>query len=536
MSFSGIGTTTGFHPLWAYILGGTIRLLSMSGLDAIRGPLIAMIGLSTIAAVVFVIANYRTIYKLSQDRWHSALVTLIFFGFTWRFLYDGMESGLVLALLSLSFWAAVSRRFLALGLFVFLMPWARIDAAIFSLVFSLMAFVGWSAGRVRAPEARASLGGARIWLFAVPLILGLAALSAGLRLIIFGSQVSESVKFYWFSLRIMNLAETFSSPIRYLAGTALNTIGGLSTIFDPLATAFDPALVFNSNSRPADNQIQQLMLAVAILGVCGLVFVRLRAAGNQPIRRNYVLLSATALLSACLYLFVVKFFGFWQPYWEWYLAAPVYVLLIAVVLFWYGLHSGDVFVKARPLMWGLSWALLAGLVIGNIRFVHGTLDPKPEEWRWVYNEMVLAIDALPVEADESVGTWAAGHIGYFSRHRVVNLEGLIEAPEVLEASITDDIRPILSSHGIKYIAIKATPDAIRLTVKQVAYGLPKWQMSIRKRVFKDLVWEPIVVSDDPRLRSPYSIHRIAPRPEAPGTLGETEDPGQSAKPVNTLEQ
>ena len=37
------------------------------------------------------------------------------------------------------------------------------------------------------------------------------------------------------------------------------------------------------------------------------------------------------------------------------------------------------------------------------------------------------------------GTWAAGHIGYYSANPVVNLEGLVASPDILELNRDDKI-------------------------------------------------------------------------------------------------
>lgn len=507
MSFSGYGETTGFHPMWAYTLGGVFRLLSLPGQNPIVGPIVAMFALSTLNASVFVVANERALYKLTGDRWRSGMTTLIFFGFAWRFLYDGMESGLVLALLAVSFLAAMNQRFGVLGLLLSCMPWVRMDAAIFALVFALLAFAGLFKRRARGAERQRGL---RMWVVPLALVLAPLVVSAALRSAIMESQVSESVKFYWFSLKMIGLSESFSGPTHYLANTVSSTIRHLANIFDPLTMAYAPTRVFNSNPD-GSHAIQRAILALVFMGGLASVLLRLRAGSLEQLRGDYLLSSAVAAICSCSYLLIVRFFAFWGAGWQWYMAAPVYGLLIAGILLWYGLHDDEARQPVRPLARGIALAVLAVLVIGNIRFVQGILDPRPKEWRSLYNTMVLAMDALPLEPDESIGTWAAGHIGYFSRHRVVNLEGLIESPEVLQASFADDIRPLLSSHGIRYIAIKATTDDLRVAVGKARSGVPKWRMSQRKRVFKDLEWAPVVDINDPQLRSPFSIQRVAPR-------------------------
>ena len=53
------------------------------------------------------------------------------------------------------------------------------------------------------------------------------------------------------------------------------------------------------------------------------------------------------------------------------------------------------------------------------------------EWSKIYGETVDFLN----EYDESVvGTWAAGHIGYYSSNRVVNLEGLVGDQEIIKAN------------------------------------------------------------------------------------------------------
>ena len=59
MTFSGIGETNGFHPLWAYILGTSFKLYQFFGFyfDHIKTPLFITIFISTLNSYLFIFIN-----------------------------------------------------------------------------------------------------------------------------------------------------------------------------------------------------------------------------------------------------------------------------------------------------------------------------------------------------------------------------------------------------------------------------------------------------------------------------------------------
>jgi hypothetical protein len=58
-------------------------------------------------------------------------------------------------------------------------------------------------------------------------------------------------------------------------------------------------------------------------------------------------------------------------------------------------------------------------------------------------------------ADVIVGSWAVGHLGYFSGHRVVNLEGIIADTRIYQANLKGELVNAIEELGINYLAYNA---------------------------------------------------------------------------------
>jgi hypothetical protein len=75
---------------------------------------------------------------------------------------------------------------------------------------------------------------------------------------------------------------------------------------------------------------------------------------------------------------------------------------------------------------GIIWILLAGLIVFNTVYAHDRLQGYsfviPDSCRPERN----AVDYLnTLDNGTVVGSWDAGYVGYYCRHRVVNLDGLV---------------------------------------------------------------------------------------------------------------
>lgn len=83
-------------------------------------------------------------------------------------------------------------------------------------------------------------------------------------------------------------------------------------------------------------------------------------------------------------------------------------------------------IRLRLLRQGITWILLAGLVVFNIAYAHDRLQGYsfviPDSERPERN----GVNFLNTLDDGTViGSWDAGYVGYFCKHRVVNLDGLV---------------------------------------------------------------------------------------------------------------
>ncbi|MCD4848421.1 MAG: hypothetical protein K8R76_09530 [Candidatus Aegiribacteria sp.] len=83
-------------------------------------------------------------------------------------------------------------------------------------------------------------------------------------------------------------------------------------------------------------------------------------------------------------------------------------------------------IRIRLLRQGITWILLAGLVVFNIVYANDRLQGYsfviPDSQRPERN----GVDFLNTLDDGTViGSWDAGYVGYYCKHRIVNLDGLV---------------------------------------------------------------------------------------------------------------
>ena len=462
-SFSGETQTTGFHPLWMYILVcfGQISALLFGAGNILLVSLFA----SFILATCFIEVNKKTLMS-ACDVSIVPVLNIILFLFCYRFIYDGMESGLVLVLVSVGYLAVIRKNMFLLGFALALLVWARIDLfqiiAVFGIALSCYFLL-----LARQPNHRPALT------YQVVFMVGLVLMSVIVRYQIFPMQNSSAVKGFWFQLVLEE-----SSSLDLFVLLAKRLVASAAQIWWPIDIAAQGWFLNSNNSLP---RLLAAFLGVSTIAVFLFSIIR-TFYKNQEFTSKWNL-GVIALISV-IYITVHGFYGSMSPNWQWYLAFPTFALLY--VFFVSFEEEILMMTKNRKFRHLLSVILLINLA--NYIFVISHV--REDQWRYVYNSMLLELkNSVPTGA--VVGTWAAGHIGYFAENRIVNLEGLVEDDSVLAATRSDDISELINDFQIEYILIKKSPSQISEAINLAASGEGMSRHNLRSRVFKDLDWKVV---------------------------------------------
>jgi len=461
-SFNGLSQTTGFHPLWMYLLVLASGLLGIFFTSV--HIIYVSIFLSFLMAIIFIHINKKICDRLFGNEF-SVFASAIILLFCYRFIYDGMESGLVLILISMGLAGALFRDIISIGLSLALLVWARID--LFQLLIPCVALAG---AYLHFREKRKFLGLDIVKNNA--LIVAVVVISVMLRSFLHPNQISSEVKKFWFELSVNG-----SSFLELLILTVKRLVAGSAQVWWP----FDITTGWFLNS----NNTLPITLAVLLGGatISIFLFAVVRIILANEFDRGPYLVSVMSLAAVC-YIAVHSFFGTMSPNWQWYLAFPTFAFVYLCIL----TFRTILFEKNKKSF--LAGCIAIVLLLNLTNYTYLFINVRDNQWRVVYNSMVSEL-SQNVSLQSVVGTWAAGHVGYFARQKIVNLEGLVEGDLVLKASRNDDIRRVIDAYGIDYILIKKSPGKILEEVQLAEMGEPMSRHNLRSRVFKDLTWEVV---------------------------------------------
>ncbi|CAA0117202.1 Uncharacterised protein [BD1-7 clade bacterium] len=484
MTFSGYSETNGFHPAWAYVLGFLSRIHSESVVDI--EPVVVQVALfvGLISSIVFILTCTYSLKRLEIPA-HSFFAAFLY-AVLWEYFFDGMESALVLTLLSVLLHTVVAGRHFLFILCSAALVWVRVDMLFFVPVLFCM-------GVVLGDRPR------KTWLQHGGVLFACVIASLFSKHVVMSGHVSATVKLVWALHGLLHDIQTNHSVSQFLLvrmGYALSFFG---TLLSTPMSAFTPVVLFN----PTGHTRGVLVLAGAAVILLYVIasFGVFKAYGNA----KRLTVSVIMVGGSCLYALLVSFLG-WKPEWQWYLAGPSFVAWMGFLMLFSAANFSRVGIRLPQV--GASIVIVFSM-IGAVRFYQHIHLVQPREWRFVYQSMADVVDGLQLREGARVGTWAAGHVGFYSQTDIVNLEGLIEHPSVFDAFIQDDISPVIKTHKIEYILIKTSKESIEKSVKAAKGGKPQWSMSQRTRVFKDLQYSLVrefSLSGDRVAFSLYKIH------------------------------
>jgi len=395
-SMDGIGVTNGFQPLWMLVLLPIFRLgLSPEG------------GVCVVIAVNAVILGLLagTLYQMIARRF-SPLSALAALGLLLspRFinmLINGMESALTALVMALVLGYLLQRPLLAhpagprardgwLGFLLGLLMLSRLDSVF--LVLSVALYLLWAeTGRRQGSLA------ARLW-----------------------AAFRGELKVFW---PLLLLVTPYLAANWWFFGSFMPISGALKNSFPH--PSFHPAYLAKFPEHVA-------LLALVVLGA-----VAARRDADPRVGRCL----AIAALGMGLHLLNTLFFmRFAVANWHFVTFIPPGVLALAVLLRW--------FLTARPRL--MRPAVALGLILVSAHLAWHTFKPNARYAGDVYVESALWVrDHLPATA--LMAMHDSGTFSYFSRRRVVNMDGLVNSLDYEHALCENRLDQYLKEHNVRYL-------------------------------------------------------------------------------------
>ena len=475
VTFDGIHPTNGFQMLWFLVVCPVAGLVG-------DPTVLAMAALAL--CIFFNGLTHWVLLKIGREV--ASPITGLFLSGLWFGLnvatntyWTGMENALhaLIFCISLLVFLRFSNSSLAgetpspmlLAAVLVLNAWCRLDAAVYSIVvFLAAAVVAWLAGRQFNRPFRSLM---------TPFLIagGVAATGAGLLLGLFrlmgGSWLPvsalvksaapppDSVSNFGEEV-LLTLSQGFPESGALIVREPLATMAGLTALVVLAGLLFLDRPAFRSakaeGPREADSQawlqsgsaglkaaaalssgtvLLYLVVAgtlrpstygVMVVVVLVIDWVFLRSEGPSKSFRFAIVVVSLGLVShACIFVGA----GLRAPMLSTWYRAPCNVAWVLVFAF-----VADVVCRLFPSRAGAlrgSVVVTVGILAvgGLVKFSEG-LPSSPiyqaryTAARWVSNNL---------EPDAILGSWNSGQIGYFSERQVVNLDGLMNSPEYLEA-------------------------------------------------------------------------------------------------------
>ena len=440
----GITQTNGYHPLWAWLITPFYwffdKETALFGIKAFELLLIAG-GVALVAAAAY----------LARLPWLLLFAVLPAL-YSLRTLYIGMESAAALLLLGLLFLGVVlfmrnpARWKWPLAALLFALPWVRLEYIAISLaVAAVLLLIEWSRqGDRELPERPSQIGRGSLLrrlagFYALVPLLGAVAGAVvyfAYNLLVFGTYapVSGQVKQAWsqqewgyeggYSL-VGNFREIIQIPIfDWELLVALEVCAYLLLVWWLVGRAIKGRNGDDSSDNGYGGESGWLLLAF-LVGAFGLAAGHLgkfaqTVLTTHPLHSNY----------------------------EWYFV-PAYLMMaliiplrVFVVIYLIRRLAGGRWpraaraLSAAAALAGVGWLAASADFREPFDFVDHRSKSTDTYFENVYYAGALLLNrALP--ENSVIGGWDSGTLGYFSRFPVVNLDGVVNSYDYLQAARTD---------------------------------------------------------------------------------------------------
>ena len=433
-SFDGLEQTTGFQLLWQIILVPIVALGKSLG---IYGPLGSTLFFNWLILIASMLVTLKVIGRILGNLLASLTVSTAFV-IALPYVFNGMETSLILLLVAL---ILNSIQLLAINLE------SKLPRCVLIICTSLLIPTRMDLVFVVIVVVIMLLAFRLIKLMFIVLIS--SCVSALSQVFIYYSLVGEflpissQVKSWWQSIGIGN--STAKGLVRNLLNVTFYSISPLNDQVSVLPVGGFLPIAWGIFTVP-----------MTILSLY-IVFKRARklpiiwSSAQIKVSRDVEGVTAlfTLLLSGCIFLQIAYYTFFSAGMWPWYFGFPVVLWLLVTI------------VVVLRLLSHYSTKLSASFAIGMMLFVTiSTTITSINSAHWVlengtWGKGILALDSWltrNVPDSAPVGTWAAGQLGFLRDGRVVNLEGLVQDPAVLEANQNERLFAWIQENDVQYIA------------------------------------------------------------------------------------
>ncbi len=460
-TFDTINFTNGYHPLW---------MLICVGLAFITTDIHTYLYIVFAVNLLFVFLLSVQILRMFKPRLGFWFCALLLFMINWQrktsgAVFSGLETPLyvLLVLLSVEVMVKISWRdktqLLLLGILLGLSFLARTSFVLFFPVFA--AYVIFKLVRKRPID-----------LFKVIVYVGGPAVVLACPYLVWNFHTTGH--FEQISGLVKNLQNCggFESPNNFIAA--------LSTFTQYLPIILKP--------RPLT------IIPVLLLCLCAWTIVSRRLYADFLRDHRIVLLSIFGLIS-----FVYYFIAYGTITRLWHLATAWIVfdiVFIAALKITYDLVSAKKLTKVVVLVMMIAMATNAFFHVWIYRHKFPLVEGRPENVTQRHKMTVWMRDNLP--HDSRIGVWNAGYIGYFSGHKIINLDGLINGVELYDY-LKDDrgVWNYIIDNRIDYIADYFYTDpappmrsALKNRLKEVYHSAqPVKSPTANRKVVNWYVWQ-----------------------------------------------
>ena len=428
ISYDGLHPTNGYHPLWFFLLVGAYWLIGPdAGLD------LQIFTVSVLLAAFFLLslgagAHFWLAARRRNEPWAWGFMLLLIFllsPFGQNYQTDGLESTAVVAAFILVAGFFIADRTLPLALAFLFLFLARLDTLVF-IVFPLLVFLFWSRGRRGAPLVAAA---------SVPALAAFLAYSAS-NYLRFGhiKPISGELKSSFPALS-PHFSFLLDVPLRILqpgdpAGMKLRLL--VSPGLDHLVVFAVAAVVLLLLLRPARPERDRLaaFTAVLVILVLNLLLFQKWEKGIEPWYLSLPQVLSFFVLGALGGAWIAPREQAWSPWLGRAAVALLGVMTIYQAVAAWSLWAGSRESKERQFL--APGSALASesetfLLIGFL--IHG---------------------AAPTEV---VATTESGTISFWSRRRVISLDGLINDFEYQEYLRDGRLGEYLRENRVRYLMV-----------------------------------------------------------------------------------
>ncbi len=395
-TFDGESITNGFHLLWLSVLivfGLIFKFFTNSMFD-----------ISQISLLIQLIIFYLSINKWNKIYSTSLIDKLIVISVHLLFLpyfFNGMETGLTIFLLNIYLLDFVyNKKQLKNTWLILVIFFARYDSVIIIFLVSL-----FSAFKNKTFTVLKHF--ALIFIIFI-ILLSIFNYSIGFDFNTFST--SSTVKQLWsqldYSEHINSCEIKNINCYGFVIKDRLDTVPKYMANVNKLSfSLFDPTIAYNSGYKTTVNRVFSFGLIIIFIII--FYFSKKTNLEKDLIISLWLIgVAHLALISLRSHLSLTH---------DWYNYFVIFIYMITLM---------EVFKNFNK---SLIYAFLVFILINSSIYIFSDRS----DWSKIYSETVDFLD----EYDESVvGTWAAGHIGYYSSNPVVNLEGLVGDQEIIKAN------------------------------------------------------------------------------------------------------